>query len=501
MGDRFGLAASILFAVAALGDQGEAAARRPNILWICADDLSCQMIGAYGAKGVATPNIDRLANQGARFDRAYCNSPVCTASRGSFLTGRYPRSVGVTLLKTPLPERETTLAELLVAEGYTTAAFGKMHFNSKLKHGFEARLDLEDHAAWLRGRQLSPLPPGLEVQPKWRPFVDPARVWLNAAAKPIGRHDAEMASSWLVDNAAKFLSTPREKPFFLMFSFYEPHSPFWFPVEDAGRHRADEYPSPAPLPRDLREVPKIFRDLTDQDKRGIVAAYATSVEFLDRSIGRLLDALEKSPAAKNTVVALIGDHGYMLGQHGRFEKHCFYEPAVRAPLLIRLPGHKANPTTTALVEFVDLAPTLLELAGARVPRDMQGRSLGPLLNGGASRHREWVISEYAENEEAMIRDERFKLVYCTGKRERQDGYTTGESLKRRQIRLFDLQADPQETVDLAGRPEHADRVRLMLGRLADHVRRTAPDSAGLPTTDDAMVLLDAGLAPQDAAVP
>src|SRR5688500_15031763 len=128
----------------------EAQASRANVLWICADDHAPYVMGAYGNRVVRTPNLDRLAARGIRFDRAYCNSPVCTASRQSFLTGRYPRTIGVTQLRTPLPRSEVTLADMLKGEGYATAAIGKMHFNSDLKHGFDVRIDHPEHAAWLR---------------------------------------------------------------------------------------------------------------------------------------------------------------------------------------------------------------------------------------------------------------------------------------------------------------------------------------------------------------
>src|SRR5262249_45302633 len=145
---------------------------------------------------VKTPNIDRIAAEGLRFDRAYCNSPVCTASRQSFLTGRYPRTVGVTLLKTPLPESETTLAELLRDAGYDTAAVGKMHFNSDLTHGFALRADPPQHRQWLAQRGKAALPEGVKVQPPWKPFRDPAGVWLNSECLPFGAVDRDMAGSY-----------------------------------------------------------------------------------------------------------------------------------------------------------------------------------------------------------------------------------------------------------------------------------------------------------------
>ena len=148
--------AGILFAPPCNGTL--CAAQRTNVLWICADDHAAYVYGAYGNERVRTPRLDRLAAEGVRFSRAYCNSPVCTASRQSFLTGRYPHSVGVTLLKTALPESETTLAEMLRAAGYRTAAIGKMHFNHALTHGFETLIDLPDWQRALAGRQRSRFP-------------------------------------------------------------------------------------------------------------------------------------------------------------------------------------------------------------------------------------------------------------------------------------------------------------------------------------------------------
>ncbi|MGH7137305.1 MAG: sulfatase family protein, partial [Pirellulales bacterium] len=208
---------------------------RPNVLWICGDDLAAYTLGAYCDRLAHTPNIDRLAAEGIRFNRAYCNSPVCTASRQSFLTGRYPRSVGVTQLKTALPESETTLAEMLAAAEYRTAAIGKMHFNSPLKHGFELRLDMPDYQKALKARARHAIPEGIAVQPPWRPFKDPASVWLNSACLPVGLADADMSGTWFAERAAEYLRGANDGPFFLMLSFYEPHSPFLFPVEYRGR--------------------------------------------------------------------------------------------------------------------------------------------------------------------------------------------------------------------------------------------------------------------------
>jgi len=475
---------------------------RPNILWIIADDQVPYVIGAYGNKQVRTPNLDKLASQGMRFDRAFCSSPVCTASRQSFLTGRYPRTVGVTQLQSALPENEVTLAEVLKANGYDTAAIGKMHFNSNLKHGFDLRLDSEQHQQWLAAKGKTPLPTGVEVQPGWKPFTDPASVWLNSACRPFGAVDSDMTGTYFGEQAIRYLQQQRRKPFFLMVSFYEPHSPFHFPVEYRGRHRPEEFHVPRASPEDDWQIPEVFRSLTERQKQGIIAAYYTSVEFLDQNVGRVLAALEKSGQAQNTIVIFLGDNGYLLGQHGRFEKHCGYEEAVRCPLLVRFPGRvKAHQETKALVEFVDVFPTVLDFARASTPANVQGESLVPLLTGKTEHHRQWVIIEYSENEEGYLRTERWKFIYGTGKRLRKDGYATGRPAPTPTIQLYDLKKDPQEMLNVAGRPENARLVADFTAQLAAHFKQTARQTELLPRTSDPREILEFCLQPRDLARP
>lgn len=469
----------------------------PNVLWICADDLAAYPLGCYGDQLAKTPNIDALAKSGVRFDRAYCNSPVCTASRQSFLTGRYPRSVGVTQLKTALPDGTPTLATLFKAAGYNTLSVGKMHFNSQLKHGFDVRIDAPDHRKELTARKPQPLPDGVEVQPKWQPFKDHARTWLNSKALPFGATAADMPGTFYAAKGAELLAAKRDKPFFLMVSFYEPHSPFHFPVEDRGTFDPKKFGVPKVAADDDWHIPAIFRDLTDAEKQGITAAYYTSAAFLDRNVGKVLDALKKAGLEENTIVVLTGDHGYMLGHHGRFEKHCCYEPAVRAPLLVRLPGVTKPGSTSALTEFIDVAPTLLEACGVKVPDSVQGKSLLPVLSGKVATHRERVFVEYSENEEAMVRTAEWKLIYTTGARKREDGYETGKPLPGRVVQLFDLNNDPDETTNLAGKKEHTGRVTELTAALEEHLTATAREPKLIPKADDVHKRLSHLLQPRD----
>ncbi|MEX2287956.1 MAG: sulfatase-like hydrolase/transferase [Planctomycetaceae bacterium] len=488
------VAVAVLWPITCIGG----AAARPNVLWICADDHAAYVMGAYGNRQLHTPNLDRLAAEGMRFDRAYCNSPVCTASRQSFLTGRYPRTIGVTQLSTPLPESEITLAELLKDAGYATASIGKMHFNSALKHGFDLRIDDAEFAAALKQKGRTPFDAKIPVLPQWRPFRDPARVWLNGFHRPYGAIDADMQGTFFAQQATEYLSARRDVPFFLMVSFYEPHSPFRYPIEYRDRHDPAGFAVPQPGPEDDNQVPAIFRELTDADKQGIAASYYTSVEFMDKNVGLVLEALERSGHGDDTVVVYTGDHGYLLGQHGRFEKHSSYEEAVRSPLLLKVPRvTRPGSSTRALVELIDVVPTILEACGRQIPPTVQGRSLGPLLKGETDRHRDQVFVEYAPNDELMVRDEQWKLVFERGKRRRTDGYDHGETLPGHTVRLFDLDKDPSELHNLARDPDQAARIERYVNSLVDHLKRTSRRAEFVPQSDDSFEILDACVQPRD----
>jgi len=457
-------------------------ARGPNILILVGDDHAGGLLGSDGDPRGATPRLDGLARQGVRFDRAYCNAPVCTPSRQSFLTGRLPHAVGVTRLETPLPEDAVTLGDWLGDLGYDTAAFGKMHFNSKARHGFSERIDTPDWARWLRDHP----PPGGDLRRKWRPFQDPAGEWLNAAVRPFGLPGSAMESSYYVDRAAEFFGRhkdpSRSAPFALVVGFAEPHSPFQFPDDWPGRFRPDQFAAPAVSEADRLDRPKVFAGLTPEDAKGIAAAYYTSLASLDHQVGRLLDALDASGLADDTIVVYLGDNGYMLGQHGRFEKHCFYERAVRVPLILRWPGHlPAGRRVSDQVELVDLLPTLLDLAGHPAPPDLHGRSLSALARGEPeAKGRDVVFSEYLENEEAMARSSRYKLIVGTGARRRRDGYETARPLPGPSERLYDLEADPEETTDLRDRADLAPIVAGLRRKLRDRLVTTRNPRDALP---------------------
>ncbi|MEP6539284.1 MAG: sulfatase-like hydrolase/transferase [Bryobacteraceae bacterium] len=478
--------------------QGSAAAlqaAKPNFLFILADDHAGYVLGADGNSRAETPNLDRLASQGTRFASHFCNSPVCTPSRQSFLTGQMPHAAGVTVLKTPLDGQKPTIAKQLKQAGYQTAVFGKMHFNRQSEpglHGFDHLLTEQDLAKVWTARESRPIPKGIATKPPWKPFADPARIWLNAENLPYPRHEADMRSATLLDQAARYLKENRGKQTATWVSFQEPHSPYDFPLEDRNHFTASQFKAPVPGKEDAWQIPLIFRDLSDEEKQGIAAAYYNSVRYLDRNIGRLLELVDDS-----TVIVYMADHGYSLGQHGRFEKHCCYEPALRVPLIIRWPAKVRRGVVTDMTESIDIAPTILDLLRAPPLSIAHGQSLRSYLEGKRPAHpRDHIFSEYLENEEACIRTAQYKFIHCSGKRERTDGYKTDSPTPGRYIRLYDLKADPGEFTDLAAaKPKVvAELQALMLKRFRD----THPEASSEPKHAATDEILDWYLRPRDA---
>ena len=458
---------------ASVGQAASDALRAQNVLFILSDDHAAHVYRAYGNDIVRTPNLDRLAAEGMQFTRAYANSPVCTPSRQSVLTGKLPHAAGVTLLRTPLSQKQVTLADHLKKQGYATGAVGKMHFNSELTHGFDYRITGADYHNYLEENPPRKPPEGTAVRPPWRPFQDPARVWLNAEVRPGPRYEEASEGTYLTRRAISFMEENQDEPFFLQLGYHVPHSPFNFPIEYAGRYDPDNMPLPPTSPEDEQWMPDIFEGLTEEDKRGIIASYYTSVEYLDTNVGRVLDALGELGLADNTLVIYAGDHGYLLGHHGRFEKHMMWEEAVKAPLVMRSPGLDPG-KEEALVGLVDLAPTILDVLNEPAMDSLQGKSLAPLLTGKTGEHREYVFSEFLADNKAMVRTKKWKYIFTSGKRDLAQGYATGNPPPGIDHRLYNVQDDPNEHTDLADNPHYSGVLRSLQLKMLRRFRETHP---------------------------
>ncbi len=476
------------------------ARRKPNFVFILADDHAGYVLGCDGNKKAETPNLDRLASEGTRFEAHYCNSPVCTPSRQSFLTGQLPHAAGVTVLSTPLSPDKPTIAKQLKAAGFKTAVFGKMHFNrpgAPGLHGFDDMFtERELVKAWQRAGGKA-VPEGIATKKlPWRPFQTPANEWLNAGNLPYPRHEGDMRSTFLLNRVKDYLTDNKDKQFAVWVSFQEPHSPFDFPIEHR-KFTAADFESPRVGPEDTWQIPKIFRDLSDGEKQGIIAAYYNSTRFLDMNVGRVLEHLKRLNLDDNTFIVYMADHGYSLGQHGRFEKHCGYDPAMRVPLIMRWPGHIGKGVVSDFTESVDVPHTILDLLEAPALPVRHGHSLRRYVEGKRpATVRSHVFSQYSENEEVFLRSKTHKLIYCSGARKRTDGYLIDNPTPGPYTRLYDLKTDPGEFTDVAGK--NTKLVSEMKNAVLERFRKTHPDAASEPSNATPDALLNYYVRPRDA---
>lgn len=448
------------------------------MLIIIGDDHSANVLGAYGNDIVKTPNLDRMASRGVRFEQAYANAPLCSASRQSLITGRYPHATGVTLLRTAFPEEQVTLADHLQEAGYVTGIIGKNHFNSDQNHGFGLKIERNDYRAYREQNPGRAVPDTVDVRPQWKPFRDPARIWLNAEALPGDSYDADDIGTWYAQQTSQFLANHQDTSFCLVVGFHEPHSPFNFPVEFAQKYDPSDMPLPSGSSEDDRWIPEEFRDLTEEERRGIISAYYSSVEYLDKNVGIILNQLDSLGLSENTLVVYLGDHGYLLNDHKRFEKHMMWEPAVQAPLLMQAVGHlPEGQELEPMVEFVDVVPTILEAINAPSLPSVQGKSLMPIIQQQTNTHKEYVFSEFLADNKAMVRSDRWKYIFTTGQRDLAQGYATGYPAPGITHRLYDVVNDPNETKNLYDDPALTDTVQHLQNQLIDWFRQTHPNPA------------------------
>lgn len=486
------------------------AARKPNVLWICTDQQRWDTLGCYGNRRVRTPNIDLLARRGMLFESAYCQSPICTPSRSSFLTGRYPRTTRCRQNGQSIPEDEVPVTRLLADAGYVCGLSGKLHISAcdptvtpvterRIDDGYAEFHWSHDHdPEWVENEYIKWLrEQGLTYQTE--PFHGSPYV---QAGMPAEQHQ----TTWCAQKAIDFIRNMEhfDRPWLFSVNIFDPHHPFDPPEDYLRRYldRIDDIPLPDYQPGELDTKPDFqsidhqgaygqstdlfdssgppesnaqcsyfsAAEIAEEDHRMVRAAYWAMVDLIDEQVGRMLEALERTGQMENTLVIFTSDHGEMLGDHGIYLKGpYFYEPAVHVPMIVSWPGViEAGRRSEALVELVDLAPTLLDAADLPRYPGMQGSSLWPMLTGEASldHHRDDVYCEYYNAmpwhtdpaaHATMVRTERYKLVMM-------HGLSAGE--------LYDLEQDPEETRNLWDDPDRAAIKYEMLQRLCDRMAWT-----------------------------
>lgn len=448
------------------------AADAPSVLFLICDDLNCDL-ACYGHPQVRTPNIDRLAARGRLFSNAYCQFPLCGPSRASFMTGLYPDQTLVrrnaVYIRERLP-RVKTLSQMFRDHGHFATRIGKIyHYNVPRHIGTSGH---DDPDSW-----------NYTINPRGRDVDDEDRIfslrpgsfggtlsWLAADGT-----DEEQTDGIAATHAVRLLKryAGEKRRFFMAVGLFRPHTPYVAPKRYFDLYPRDKIvvPSvpdgylatiPAPARRSIRRK-KDQIDLADDLARRAIQAYHASITFADAQVGRILDALEESGLSKSTVVLFTSDHGYHMGEHGHWQKTTLFENAARVPLIIAGPGvREPGKPTRAAAEMVDFYPTLAELCGWKPPAGLPGVSLVPALRDPAARPRASALTQYAGG--YSLRTARWRLTAWG-----EDGEQGTE--------LYDHDSDAAEMVNLAGRPEHAERVRTLSLELRKRVAaaRRAPE--------------------------
>lgn len=481
---------------------------RPNILMICTDQQRWDTLGATGNPLVRTPDIDALYQGGAAVASAYCQAPVCTPSRASFLTGRYPRTAGAYQNGQDIPATERLISRILADAGYACGLSGKLHISAchpSVAPVQERRIDDGYHEFYWSHQ---PAPSSADKAagrahdraPNW-PLND-YNIW--AAAKG-GRYDAlpfedctEIRigpepqfhqTTFCAEMAENFIRAHEgsETPWMFSVNFFDPHHPFDPPKEYLDRYldRLDEIPLPDYRPGELEGKPPYqakdhdgayggraghaYSKMTDRDHRYIRAAYFAMCDLISDQVGRMIAALDETDQRRDTLVIFMSDHGELLGDHGIYLKGpFFYEPSVHVPLVFNWPGRIPAQTVEGLVELTDLVPTILDAAGLPPEPGVQGRSLWAGLEAGTCRSgREDVYSEYYNSmpwhddmggaNMTMLRTDTAKLTV---------DHATGEG------ELYDLEADPKEFDNLWSDPAHAALKTELLIRMTNRMAGT-----------------------------
>ncbi len=472
--------------------------RKPNILWITTEGVPLKVLSCYGSRLIQTPNIDRIAREGMLFRNSFCTNALCAPSRATFLTGKYDHLNG--MLTNPgnadsmqagsaFDPAQETFAKILKQNGYKTGMVGKWHLENR--YGIPANPGLAgfDYFVFKNGAG--------------GPYYDSNGYFQNPV---LGSKEiiAKKYSGYITDNetdlAIKGMEQMKNGPFLMAVQFFSAHRPFDPPHKYEHLYDSVQIPEPATFWDDYHSRSAAARearmqiedmmdfrppkDLTGRQRRQwsyqqLMRHFLATLKAQDDNIGRLLDYLDKSGLAKNTIVVFTGDHGSFLGEHGWFDKRFMYEESLRVPWLIRYPGLiKPGSTSDAFVVNVDNAPTILDMAGIKIPDDMQGRSLMPVFRGNVPA--DWPRSMYYHYYEfgpphwAMpcygIRTERYKLI---------DYYTINE------WELFDLEKDPDEMENLLNKegmevqPGYEEVLMDLLSQLTA-LRKQYKDNTGGP---------------------
>ena len=424
-----------------------ATAKPRNLLFIASDDLN-HSFSTFGHPLVKTPNLDRIAAAGVRFERAYCQFPLCSPSRSSLLTGLSPDATGVYDLKTHFREKipgVVTLPQLFQKNGYFAARVGKMyHYGNPGDIGTNG---LDDEPSW--NQRINPKGIDKQEEPKLTNYTPTRGIGSALAFYASPARDEEHTDGMVASEIIRLMEERRGKPWFLGAGFYRPHCPYIAPQKYFDMVPLDKVKLVPFEEWEMKIAPKwaYFTNpgnwgLSEQQRLEVMQAYYASILFLDAQVGRLLDALHRLGLERDTTIVFWSDHGYQLGEHGQWMKQTIFEPAARTPLIIAGAGVKSRGKSCArTVEFLDLYPTAAALAGLKnIPSGLHGVSLMPLLDNPA---RAWDRPAVTQVQRQSVMGYSIRT-----ERHRYNMWKNGEEGEE----LYDYSKDPREMKNLAADP-------------------------------------------------
>lgn len=452
---------------------------RPNVLFIMSDDLN-NSLGCYGHPLVKSPNIDRLAARGVRFNLSYCQFPLCGPSRNSLLTGLYPNSEGIMrnsqIFRQTIPQH-ISLPQAFRLDGYFATRIGKLyHYNVPKSIGTNGH---DDPGSW--EMELNPAGCDRLIEEPDIFTLRPGSFggtlsWYASTRDDLQHTDGMQASDaiWVLERCAR-----EQRPFFLALGFFRPHTPYVAPENYFENYPQGDMPVVQGWEEDQQDIPpdglashkKEHELLTDDLRRQAIQAYFSAITFMDTQVGRVLDALEELGLAENTIVVFTSDHGYHLGEHGLWQKMSLFEESARVPLIISAPGMEPG-VAESPVGLIDVYPTLAELCGVTPPDNLQGQSLVPMLQDPSVRGRGWAMSQVTRG----------------GRNDPRMGYTlrtprwryTEWDEGRHGRELYDHETDPRELTNLAEDPAQADRIAEFSTILREAAADSLPESGEVP---------------------
>lgn len=478
-------------------------ADRTNILFIVIDDLRPEL-GVYGNSTIISPNIDKLASQGLRFNHAYSQQAVCAPSRISLLSGRRPDTTGIyyigTLLHNVHPEF-VSLPRLFKNNGYETVSIGKVYHSKK-----------DDPEAW----SAMPWKAYTDRFLSWHAYLDKKSLATrnneittvmdeyNNRVKMFGvnikkpdiesiagpSHEApDVADNaypdgMIADKAIKELQGLKDKPFFMAVGFHKPHLPFNAPARYWDHYDRDaiKLPTITDWPKNMPDIAAsnwnelraysdipVYGNLEDEKARTLIHGYYACVSYVDAQVGRLLDELDRLKLRDKTIVILWSDHGWKLGEYSAWSKNTNFELDTRVPMILSVPGRGTGKVTNALVELVDVAPTLAELVSLPVPKDWEGTSMAPLLLDPGQNWKSAAFSQYPRDDKMgyAMRTERYRYIEWLGKKDR----------KIYSRELYDYSSSSIDQINIADRPEYAKLVEQLHIKLEEGWKAAMPQNA------------------------